>query len=81
MVGTDCKLRPLSRYGDSGQNQELEMLRLEKINKNITPQLSKNLGCIQTNTSINAFHFGYRYTDAWVNSEDPDEMLHKAAFH
>ena len=30
---------------------------------------------------LNPFHLGYRKTCTLANSEDPDEMLHKAAFH
>ena len=30
---------------------------------------------------LNPFHSGYRLTGTLVNSEDPDEMPHLAAFH
>ena len=34
---------------------------------------------IQGALIIHPFHSGYRYTGTSVNSEDPDEMQHKAA--
>ena len=36
---------------------------------------------IQGALIIHPFHFGYRYTGTLANSEDQDEMPHKAIFH
>ena len=34
-----------------------------------------------TTSSTSTFHSGYRLIGIWENSEDPDEVLHYAAFH
>ena len=36
---------------------------------------------ICSNFLLNPFHSRFQYTDTLANSEGPDEMSHKAAFH